>query len=170
MLCERGRPDRCRPAAVIRSANKADADRIGRLWLEMVEYHQAFDPLTFRAADDGADLYAQRILQRLTDPWTRILVAELEGDIVAYALGLVADITTEMFQPLRSGLLADIFVMAEHRRQGLGRELVAKMSDWFQTQKVGHFEWHVSAQNPAAIQFWKAIGGKATMLRMRAEI
>lgn len=155
---------------MIRLANEADADRIGRLWLEMVEYHQAFDPRTFRAADNGADLYAQRILQRLSDPWTRILVAEVGDDVVAYALGLVADITTEMFQPLRSGLLADIYVTAEHRRQGLGRELVAKMSDWFQTQKVCHFEWHVSAQNPAAIQFWKAIGGKATMLRMRAEI
>ncbi len=155
---------------MIRTANEADADRIGCLWLEMVEFHQAFDPLTFRAADDGAGMYAQRILQRLSDPWTRILVAEVEGDIVAYALGLVADITTEMFQPLRSGLLADIYVSAEHRRCGLGKALVTKMSDWFQTQRVSHFEWHVSAQNPAAIQFWQAIGGKATMLRMRAEI
>ncbi len=155
---------------MIRKANEADADRIGCLWLEMVEYHQTFDPLTFRAADDGADMYAQRILQRLSDPWTRILVAEVEDDIVAYALGLVADITTEMFQPLRSGLLADIYVSAEHRRRGLGKALVTKMSDWFQTQRVSHFEWHVSAQNPAAIQFWQAIGGKATMLRMRAEI
>lgn len=155
---------------MIRLAQEADADRIGGLWLDMVEYHQAFDAITFRAADNGADLYAQRILQRLSDPWTCILVAEVDGGIVAYAFGLVADITTEMFQPLRSGLLADIYVMPKHRRQGLGKALVAKMSDWFQTQNVVHFEWHVSAQNPVAIQFWKSIGGKATMLRMRAEI
>ena len=155
---------------MIRLADEADAARIGRLWLEMVDYHHAFDPLTYRATEDGAIMYAQRILQRLSDPWTHVLVAEVEGDIVAYALGLVADITTEMFQPLRSGLLADIYVMAEHRRKGLGKQLVEKMSHWFGTQKVRHFEWHVSAQNPAAIQFWKAIGGKATMLRMRAEI
>ncbi len=155
---------------MIRSANEADAKGIGCLWLEMVAFHQTFDALTFRASEDGGERYAQRIRQRLSDPWTRILVAEVEGELVAYALGLIADITTEMFQPLRSGLLADIYVAADHRRQGLGSELVAQMSDWFQRQKVSHFEWHVSAQNPGAIQFWEAIGGKTTMLRMRATI
>lgn len=155
---------------MIRLASEADAEQIGRLWLQMVDYHHTFDPHTFRAADDGAELYARRILQSLSDPWTRIFVAEIDGNLAGYALGMVADITTEMFQPLRSGLLSDIFVGAEHRRQGLGRALVAEMSDWFQKQKVDHFEWHVSAQNLAAIQFWQSLGGKATMLRMRAEI
>ena len=155
---------------MIRLARADDVDQIGRLWLEMVELHKAFDPLIFHAATDGADLYAQRILQRLSDPFTRVLVAESDAQVVAYALAMIADITTEMFVPLRTGLLADIYVRAEERRHGLGSQLVERMMLWFRSQDVRHFEWHVSANNPAALAFWRSMGGVTTMLRMRADI
>lgn len=163
-------PAHCRSAALIREAREADADSIGQLWLEMAHFHQTLDAQTFQAAADGDIIYARRIRQGLCDPWTHVLVATADGLVVAYALGLLAEMTTEMFQPQRSGFLADIFVSASHRRQGLGSALVARMAAWFRGQKLSHFEWHVSARNPAAIQFWRSLGGEATMLRMRAEL
>ena len=155
---------------MIRLARKEDTTRIGELWLAMVEHHQEFDPLMFRASATGAELYSQRVMQRLEDPQTHIIVAEVEEDIVAYSLGMIADITTEMFQPLRCGLLADIYVSSHFRRRGLGRQLVERMMIWFRSQGVRQFEWHVSAGNTVAMEFWHAIGGKTTLHRMRAEI
>ena len=155
---------------MIRLAEERDADRIGQLWQDMVRYHAQFDPSTFRPAENGATIYARSMRDRLGDPLSRVLVAEEEGEVVAYISGMIADITTEMFMPLRSGLLADIYVLPEHRRRGLGRQLVERLSLWFHTQNVAHFEWHVSARNEAALAFWKSIGGELTILRMRAPV
>lgn len=155
---------------MIRLALETDARRIGELWEEMVEYHARFDEFTFRAAENGAALYERRLLERLGDPLSRVLVAEAGGQVAAYASAMIADITTEMFQPLRCGLLADIYVSEPFRRRGLGRGLVERLCLWFRDQSVSHFEWHVSARNREALAFWEAIGGEPTILRMRASV
>lgn len=155
---------------MIRLALETDARRIGELWDEMVTYHAQFDATTFRAAENGAQLYERRMLERLGDPQSRVLVAEADGEIAAYASAMIADITTEMFLPLRCGLLADIYVSELYRRRGLGRALVERLCLWFRDQEVSHFEWHVSARNQAAMAFWQAIGGQPTILRMRANV
>lgn len=155
---------------MIRLAEAADAERIGELWAEMVSYHAVLDPQIFRPAAGGAELYARSILDRLSDADARVLIAEIDGAVVGYVNGVIADITTEMFLPLRCGLLADIYVQAAFRRRGLGRQLVERLTLWFRSRGIGHFEWHVSAGNREALDFWKTIGGETTMLRMRAFI
>ena len=155
---------------MIRLAEALDAERIGELWAEMVAYHAALDPQTFRPAECGAERYARSILDRLADPDARVLVAQMDGAVVGYVNGVIADITTELFMPLRCGLLADIYLQAAYRRRGLGRQLVERLTLWFRSRDVSHFEWQVSAENREALAFWKAIGGETTMLRMRAFI
>ena len=155
---------------MIRLAEAADAERIGELWAEMVNYHAVLDSQTFRPARAGAELYASSIGARLADTDARVLVVELDGEVVGYVNGVIANITTEMFMPLRCGLLADIYLRAPYRRRGLGRQLVERLMLWFRSQGVWSFEWHVSARNHEALAFWKAIGGETTMLRMRAAI
>ena len=155
---------------MIRLADERDAEVIGQLWEQMVRYHAQYDPLTFRAAEDGAAMYARGICDRLQDPMARVLVAEIDGGVRGYVSGVIADITTEMFLPLRCGFLADIFVAAAYRRRGLGRDLVERLCLWFRAQDVAHFEWQVSASNRAALEFWRSIGGETTIVRMRAPI
>ena len=155
---------------MIRLAEAADAERIGDLWAEMVAYHAALDPRTFRPAERGAERYARAILDRLRDADARVLVAEMDNTVVGYVNGVIADITTEMFMPLRCGLLADIYMQTAYRRRGLGKQLVERLMIWFRSRGVGHFEWQVSAGNREALAFWKALGGETTMLRMRAAI
>lgn len=155
---------------MIRLAVADDAERIGMLWAEMAAYHARFDPLMFRPAENGAALYARNFVDRLGDPQARVLVAEREGEIVAYVSGMIADITTDIFQPLRCGLLADIYVSEAQRGRGLGRQLVERLTLWFRAQHVNHFEWHVSAKNVTARAFWESLGGEITILRMRAKV
>ena len=155
---------------MIRLAREDDVGRIGELWLEMIEYHRGFDESMFRASAKGAALYSENIQNRLSDRFTRVLVAEVRGEIVGYALGMILDVTTELFMPMRSGFVSDIYVVGEHRRRSHGRQLVERLVLWFQAQDVRSFEWHVTAKNHNALKFWEAIGGQITMLRMRAEI
>lgn len=155
---------------MIRLATQQDTKRISELWLEMVTYHQQFDPQMFRASEKGADYYRQNIMSRLSDSQTRILVVEENREVVGYVLGMIVNITPEMFAPIQSGFLADIFIEEDFRRQGLGRELVERLVLWFQAHNVDYFEWHVSKRNVEAVKFWESIGGETTMLRMRARI
>jgi GNAT superfamily N-acetyltransferase len=155
---------------MIRLAEAADAERIGALLAEMVAYHADLDPQTFRPAEKGAERYARGILDRLRDSDARVLVAEIDGAVVGYVHGVIADITTELFMPLRCGLLADIYLQVAFRRRGLGKLLVERLMLWFRSRGVNQFEWQVSAGNHEALAFWKAIGGETTMLRMRAYI
>jgi GNAT superfamily N-acetyltransferase len=85
-------------------------------------------------------------------------------------LGVVVDLAPELFAQEPSGFLADIYVDADHRRGGVGTALVNGLTDWFRQRNVRFFEWHAAAQNPDGIAFWRALGGRDVMVRMRADI
>ena len=123
-----------------------------------------------RATADGALLYGRSLGDRMDDSHTRVFVAESGGRVVGYVLGVVVDLLPEMFEQQAGGFLADIFVEAEHRRQGYGRALVAAMTDWFRRQGLNYYEWHVPAGNPVALAFWRDMGGSPWQLRMRADL
>ncbi len=155
---------------MIRLAQPADAPLISQLWAQMVAYHAQLDAATFRPAADGAAVYARFIEDRLRDTDARILVAEVAGELVGYISGGIADITNDMFESMRCGLITDLFVCGQQRRQGIGRQLVERLMLWFHARQVSSFEWYTSAHNPTALAFWRAMGGQLTLLRMRAPI
>lgn len=155
---------------MIRLAKKTDTQRIGELWLAMVDYHESLGSGMPQASENGAKYYEQGIISRLHDPMTRILVAEVDGEVVGYVLGMIVDLVPDMFKPVKSGFLADIFVMANHRRMGVGRQLVERLMMWFHAHDITYFEWHVASRNLDAVAFWESIGGQSTMLRMRLDI
>jgi GNAT superfamily N-acetyltransferase len=147
-----------------------DGDAIGELWLALVAYHQALDAALPGAAPGGQHRYVRRLLDRLDDRRTRVLVAEVDGRVVGYALAMVADLMPDIFDQQASGFLSDIYVEADARRLGIGRALIEALKTWFREQGVLHFDWHVSAQNHEGIAFWRAVGGRDVMLRMRSQI
>jgi len=152
---------------VIRPAVEGDAQAIGELWEKLVAYHHALDPRLPTASDGGAALYARRVQDRIDDTHTRFIVAERDGVIVGYVLGVIVDMVPEMFRPQVGGFLADIFVEETMRGHGIGRRLVEALTDWFHTRGVQHMEWYVAAHNDAGRKFWDAVGGKDIVIRMR---
>ena len=155
---------------MIRLAQQSDVAGISQMWARMVERHAQLDATTFRPAADGAELYARFIEDRLEDAYARILVAEVDGELVGYISGGIADINSQLFEAQRCGLITELFVCAGQRRQGIGSQLVERLMLWFRACDVSRFEWYTSAQNPAALAFWRAMGGEAYLLRMRAPI
>ncbi|PJF40857.1 MAG: GNAT family N-acetyltransferase [Chloroflexi bacterium] len=155
---------------MIRRATAEDAEVIGELWLKLVNYHQALDVDLPRASRDGASRYAQRVNARLDDPHSRIFVAEEDGQVVGYVLGVVVDLVPDMFVQERSGFLADIYVLDEYRNRAIGRALVDALIEWFKSQGLRYFEWHVAVANDAARAFWYSLGGRDSMIRMRYDL
>lgn len=155
---------------MIRSAVASDAVAIGKLWEKLVAFHREIDADMPRSTLQGASLYARSLSDRLNDSHTRVLVAEEDGRIVGYVLGVMVDLMPEMFEQEAGGFLADIFVEEAYRGQGVGRALVEGLIDWFREKGLKHYEWHVAATNGSAIAFWEQLGGRPWQIRMRADI
>ncbi|MCU0476188.1 MAG: GNAT family N-acetyltransferase [Anaerolineae bacterium] len=155
---------------IIRTATEDDAEAIGQMWERLVAYHHALDPALPPAARGGGKVYAKRILQRLNDPLTRILVAQSDEQLVGYVLAVIVDIIPDMFVQENSGFLADIYVEDTHRRHGVGRGLVAAIQAWLTENHIASMEWHVAHNNTAGRAFWEAVGGRGVLIRMRADL
>ncbi len=155
---------------IIRPAAPQDIDAVAQLWQALVGYHREIDSDLPPAAPNGAVRYARRLMDRLEDPMTSVLVAESDGQVVGYVLGMVVDLVPEMFSQSPSGFLADIYVDADYRRLGVGRALVEHLTAWFREKGLRYYEWHVAARNEAALEFWRKVGGRDVMLRMRGEL
>lgn len=154
----------------VRAARPGDIDAIAHKWEALVEHHRVLDADLPPATPQGADRYARRLLDQLDNPTARVLVAVCNGEVVGYVLGMVVDLAPDMFAQEASGFLADIYVDATVRRNGIGRMLVTALMDWFRDKGLRYFEWHTAVQNPDGIAFWRALGGREVMLRMRADV
>ncbi len=155
---------------MIRLMKPTDAPAIVELWSALVAYHRELTTDLPAAAVNGAARYAKRLIQRLDDPFTHILVAEDEDRVIGFALGTIVDLLPDIFNVEPGGYLADIFIDPAYRHQGLGRELIEQMINWFREQQVHYIELSVAVQNKQAIAFWKAVGGREVMLRMRIDV
>jgi ribosomal protein S18 acetylase RimI-like enzyme len=155
---------------IIRPITKDDTDALGEMWLDLVAYHQNLTDDLPGAARGGEHRYVRRIIERLDDPYMCALVAEVDGRVVGFILGMVIDLMPDIFDQRPSGFLADIYVEPQVRRQGVGRGLVKALVDWFRQCGIHAFDWHVSSNNPEGIAFWRSIGGRDVMIRMRADV
>jgi ribosomal protein S18 acetylase RimI-like enzyme len=153
---------------LIRAATAADAPVIGKMWIELVAYHRKLDDRMPVAAPDGAARYASRIESSLDDTHTKVLVAEDNGKLIGYVMGVLVDLMPETFEGERGGFLADIFVQPEQRHKGIGKALVDALRRWFLARGIDHLEWYVASANTDGIAFWRSVGGSDVMLRMRA--
>jgi ribosomal protein S18 acetylase RimI-like enzyme len=155
---------------MIRLITPADAPAIAELWKSLVAYHQGLDSALPGEAPNGAGRYTKRLLQHLDDTNTRALVAEEDGRVVGFILGMIVDLLPDTFAQEPGGFLADIYVHTDYRRQGIGRALVNELQAWFRDKGVTHYDWHVAARNPEGLAFWRSLGGREVMIRMRAQL
>jgi ribosomal protein S18 acetylase RimI-like enzyme len=155
---------------IIRPATDADIESIGHLWEQLVAFHLSLDDRLPAAVRGGGRRYARRLYDKLHDPYACLLVAERGDGVIGFVLGMIVDLAPDVFEQEASGFLADIYVDTAHRNLGIGRALVNSLTAWFRERGVRYFEWHVAARNEAGIAFWRAMGGDAMMLRMRATI
>lgn len=155
---------------IIRPVEPQDHQAVAQLWQALTEYHVRLDARLPSAVPGAAKSYAARLIERRDDPYTRALVAEVDGQVVGYVLGAVIDLLPDLFEYVDAGFIADIFVDPAYRRLGIARRLVETLNAWFAGQGVDRVEWQVAIENPDALRFWEAMGGRTLTVRMRASL
>jgi GNAT superfamily N-acetyltransferase len=90
-------------------------------------------------------------------PRYTLTVAELQGEVVAYA---VTFDTYSTFRALPTLFLEDLFVHPRARRQGIGTAMLAYLRSYAERNGYGRFEWNVLDWNVDAHAFYRKLGAE----------
>ena len=152
-----------KPGLIVRHAAAADMDRIKPLWHALYQ-HQFEHGMLLRLPDGAYDAWLKSI-EPLLGRFAGVVVAELEGNIVAFVAGRIRTLPP-YFGSAVIGTISEVFVSESHRGAGIGRRLVAFTLDWFHSQRITRVELQVVAGNPAGIQFYRELGWHEELVQM----
>ena len=90
-------------------------------------------------------------------PLVELWVAELAGEVVAYAATFTAYST---FRARPTLFLEDLYVRQDARRRGIGRAMLERLRQEAIARGCGRFEWSVLDWNEGAIAFYRQLGAE----------
>lgn len=157
-------------AVAVRPALAQDEAAMGRLGAMLVEEHHAFDPKRFIATlPQLSERYGQFLVSQIGRPETVVLVAERAGELVGYAFGGVEG---SDYMALRgpAGVLHDLVVDPDHRRQGIGTALLEAALDALGKLGAPRVLLFTAEKNEAAQAMFGHAGFRRTMIEMTREL
>lgn len=139
-----------RPPAHVRPATPDDLEAIAGFIRGLAAYERLSDECVLDPGALADHLFGAR-------PWAEVLIAELAGSPVGFAL-FFPTYSTFLGKP---GLwLEDLFVVPEHRRCGAGGALLGRLTELATERGCGRLEWSVLDWNQPAIDFYRSLGAR----------
>ena len=156
-------------ALQIRKATRRDLPQIAVLAGQLVRQHHAFDAKRFLFIEDPESGYKWWFGKELENKKALILCAKLDRKIVGYAY---ARLEPRDWNALLDtcGALHDILVADSARRQGIGKQLLARTLDELRKRGAPRVVLHTAIKNRAAQKLFSAAGFRQTMLEMTCEL
>ena len=141
----------------IRDAHKSDFELLRRL---RDEFQQELGKPPF--FDEPWETVAEEVEETIADGVA--LIAEDEGTPVGYALASVVPQT-----PIR-GHLYDLYVNADVRGRGVGRELIAAVAERLKGRGVTHLSLDVALTNDSARRLYERLGFRSYDVLMAVDL
>jgi len=154
----------------IRKAQSTDREPLGRLGAMLMRTHYAFDEKRFLAPGEGTERgYGSFLSSMLDDDEAVVFVAEDEGAISGYVF---ASLEPMSWKELRgpAGFIHDLAVIDEHRRTGVGSQLMDAAIAWLRERGAPRVILWTAAPNGAAQSLFHRIGFRDTMIEMTMEL
>ena len=142
----------------IRKGKPAEITEIGNLWTEFMQYNARFND-SFEIHDKAYQTFLKDMKGRCKNPDCHLSVADLDGKLIGYCYSYISE-KPKFFKLKRFGFIGDLFVKEEHRRQGVGRQLVDDAMNFFENRNVYQIELLVAIGNEDTIKFWEEYGFK----------
>jgi ribosomal protein S18 acetylase RimI-like enzyme len=154
----------------VRPTVPADRDALGRFGALLVAEHYQFDRRRFIApVSNLAERYGEFLIAQSKRPEMRVLVAERDGQVVGYAF---AGMEGNDYMALRgpAGVVYDLVVDPNHRRQGIGRALLAAALDALDSLGAPRALLFTAEKNHVAQALFDKAGFRRTMIEMTLEL
>ncbi len=150
---------------IIRPAKPEDAESIGQLSKEFIEYLRSI-------GDDAEQKFGAKIYLRDgfgSNPAFSGIVGEQGSEVIGYLLyhfGYDVDYATRTLH------VVDLYVSENRRGQGIGRALMEQASEICRASGGTQLFWAVYEPNKTAIRFYERLGARFTqkMLFMRLDL
>jgi len=134
----------------IRSAEIRDVPALIAMVLELAEYENAPEQAIATEDDFARDLFGE-------NPRVHALVAEVDGDVVAYAFYFL-NYSTWLG---RHGIyLEDLYVRPAYRGRGVGKALLVRLAQECVEKGYGRLDWSVLDWNTPSREFYAALGAE----------
>jgi ribosomal protein S18 acetylase RimI-like enzyme len=150
----------------IRTATEADVETLGQLGAWLVQVHYDFDRDRFIApTPQTPSRYGGFLGGQLKRKDAIVLVADEDGAVVGYAYGALEG---PDWLTLRgpAGVIYDLMVDPEHRRQGVGRRLLEEAITALQRLGAPQVMLETAAPNVAAQRLFTCAGFRPTLIEM----
>jgi GNAT superfamily N-acetyltransferase len=132
----------------LRAAEPRDVPAIVGLIRELAEFEKLTHMLQVTPESLAPHLFGPK-------PVVEAMVAEVQGEVVAFAL-YFTNFSTFLAKP---GLyLEDLYVQPAHRQAGIGKALLQRLGALAVERGCGRFEWSVLDWNENAIRFYEKMG------------
>ena len=132
-----------------------------RCVIELQNFERGLDA-RLPGGEEIVDAYIPHMLRRCKESAGKILIAEVDGEVAGFALVLTGVKTGELEDgDLEFALVADLVVTRTHRRQGLGRKLIAHAEAHARKSGATHLRIGVLAANTGADRLYSAMGYSA---------
>lgn len=154
------------PNCEIRAARPEDLPAAARLAAELIRFHNRLDPGRFGLMSDNIETgYERYLADRARAPDAVVLVAELDGQIVAYAFG-----QTEPRDWMRlldaHGRVHDVIVAESARGSGVGRQIVERLISELRSRGATQILLETAWRNDTARAFFASLGFEPTLVEM----
>ena len=134
----------------VRPAGKADVAAIHTLIAELADFEDLRHQFVATVEDLQQGLFGAK-------PAAEAMVAEMQGEIVGYAIFFPSYST---FIGQRGLWLEDLYVQKDCRGQGIGKKLILAVGALAEERGCQRFEWSVLDWNQRAIDFYEGLGAE----------
>lgn len=131
----------------------------------MMAEHVALHP-AFALADDALERWGDTVRTMLSARDSFVFVALMRREPVGFCTGRVAH-NPDIYEVQRVGLVCELAVAPEARRQQVGAALVGRVRSWFAARELTEFQLSTAVANHTGRAFWRAMGGDELLVRFR---
>ncbi len=141
---------------MIRNYRSDDAEVVRQCVVELQDFERTIDP-RLRTGEAMADAYCQQMHDRCRRAEGRIFVAEREGAVVGFVTVFAREPFTELDEPPGTfAFIGALFVLAPHRKRGIGRALVAHAEAFARSMGARELRLGVLRANASARRLYLA--------------
>jgi GNAT superfamily N-acetyltransferase len=138
--------------------------------IELQDFERALDHRLPSGAAIVDDLIAH-MLNRCTKCDGRVVVGELNEEVVGFATILAKVKSEELSEgEIEYGLVSELVVASEHRKQGIGRKLLKAAESYAESNGVKRLRIGVLAANHSADELYESMGFKSFYIEREKEL